>query len=375
MAFERLLADSLGTGNWTGAIGDIDEQIEDRLDTDFIAGATKAGAQDITFGASAVADADTLRIIQYHYSAKTDGTANDTCDLQDNLPDLNTRTQALLTASFVRQPGSFYDQTDATAAQMDALEVKLLSNQAGMPATVGHQVSHMSAHVTYCEAAPADGGIKQFRSAESATAGTTVTVTFDATATTDNLIILCCSFARGSGSDTIFTPSGYTLLQLAILGGSHIAHFYKISDGTETAATVTHGIAATQSMLRMYEMAWDGSTPTTQVGVDTLVFGDTPAITPTNSTDNAYLASYYTGDNTAADGIQFASDYTNVEQYPQDIATDLTSHGAFLKINQSGSQSVAFGSGAGFPGSPSAISVVFNKPTSGIEILRRRIEG
>ena len=30
MAFERLLADSLGTGNWTGAIGDIDEQIEDR---------------------------------------------------------------------------------------------------------------------------------------------------------------------------------------------------------------------------------------------------------------------------------------------------------------------------------------------------------
>ncbi len=174
--------------------------------------------------------------------------------------------------------------------------------------------------------------------------GTTHTVTFSSTPTSGNLLLVAFTSANAS-SDITSRPSGWTILRETSSGDFAYALYYKVSDGTETTATVVWdqggGGRAKFEEIEMdftlvdVSLAFDESNMSTEVTAQ-----GTGSVTPDNGTDNIVVSVVTLDAEKNWDGTEDGDGWTNATAYDVD-STNYSAASSFsgFQINLSGSQS------------------------------------
>lgn len=106
-------------------------------------------------------------------------------------------------------------------------------------------------------------GLYRLQSAFSSLAGTSITVTLPRTATAGNMLVAVALAITGGG--TVTGPAGWTVGPVSQIGASTCVRYWtKLSDGTETAASLSSTNSSTHSLM-VYELAGFQGTPTVDV--------------------------------------------------------------------------------------------------------------
>lgn len=127
--------------------------------------------------------------------------------------------------------------------------------------------------------------------AEASSSGTSISKTFGWTATSGRLLVAACG-GKGVTGSSISLPSGWTQVEERASGSACTLLCYKVSDGTETALTVTTPTTSGRA-LAILEFSGCDSSPLDQVG-------DMSSGATTSHTVTA------TGANTVADAVVVA---------------------------------------------------------------------
>ena len=372
---------------WSGAATDIDEGIENADGSVISANADNETAV-IGFDNSNIVDADTVingRFIPRH---RTVGSGTDRLDYHNVsapfagwggiLYELASTFENHVGTAQVLSGVEFWD-TDATAAQINALTIEITADQIGMAAAVGHQVDCIEFRVEYIKNTRTIGDLAQRVREQSLSGNETVTITFN-TPSSGNLLIVAYYYDYlnpDTETHTMITPTGWTkfkeVLNSAAGAANGMGYVYKISDGTETSITLEHtGTQApgTFAIGRFLEIEWDNSPVSiqTEAGKTTHPFGttsSTASLTPSNATQNVFISFFQAYRNLDTCWIEGAG-ANGIEEYWVYPVGDfgLPSDAHVMKKNASGATSFTK-TDVSQTNPTYSVSCVFNKDTGG----------
>lgn len=135
-------------------------------------------------------------------------------------------------------------------------------------------------------------GIVQAKAASSGPAGTTATVTLDATPTDGNLLVTFVATTQTNGAD-IPAPTGHTGIGSVGTNNVRCAAFYKVCSG-ESAAVTSDPLTSGDWGIAVVEITGQDATP-----IDASIFEQAMALGPTSATaqaDELALSFWYTND-------------------------------------------------------------------------------